>query len=63
MTDTPKLPITLEVLKEMEKGSLTDHVVGIEKLDYANAQQALVINALIKYLESFGIEANFELKI
>lgn len=61
--DTPKLPINLEALKEMEKIALTDRIVGIENLEYVQAQQVLTLNSLIKYLESFGLEANFELKI
>lgn len=62
-SDVPKLPIDLAALREMEKIALVDRVPGIENLEYVNAQQVLAINALIKYLESFGIEANFELKI
>lgn len=63
MSNVLKLPLSLEALKEMETIAVKERVVGIEKLEYPQAQQVMAINALIKYLESFGIEANFEIKI
>jgi cbb3-type cytochrome oxidase cytochrome c subunit len=58
-----KLPITLEALKEMQKTAMTERIVGIEKQDYVEAQQIMVITALIKYLESFGLEASFKIEL
>jgi hypothetical protein len=58
-----KIPITPAVLKELEKQAVVTAVKGIDKLTYTNAQQAMVINSLINWLASYGIDAPFKLEL
>lgn len=60
---TTHIPVTQEVLKEIEQIALVTPIKGIDKLEYSQAQTAMTVNAIVKWLASYGIEANFKLDI
>jgi hypothetical protein len=60
--NTP-LVITRSALKELEQISLTKKVDGIHELDYVQAQQVMIISALINWMASYGLQAPFELNL
>lgn len=59
--NTP-LVITRQVLKELEEIAVVNPIPE-QSLNYAEFQQIIVIRALAKWIESYAITPQFEIKI